>query len=913
MSPAHNPTPPSEPSLWQRTKAIAGEALELSPLAREAFVESSCANDPALLSEVRALLDATREQRGTLSDDGLPASVLADAIDTPALAPGTMIGRYRVEHPIGTGGMGAVFEATDTSLKRTVAIKVLAIGLASTGARRRFEGETTALARLEHPAIARIYEAGVHTSAGVSVPFFAMAFVEGARTLDTFLRETKPDVRTILALFARVCDAVHHGHQKSVLHRDLKPSNILIDRDGNPKVIDFGVSRLQDVAGATHSTRAGDIVGTPAYLPPEAFQHGMQALDTRADVYSLGVVLYEALAGTNPFGTPTLTPIQIGQLVCSKPAPLLAVARPECRGDIETIVAKAMAREPEDRYQSAEQLAADVRRVLAYEPILARPAPLLRQARLFARRNRLLVASTAAVSLAVILGVVGLTTGLARARESERRARDEARRATQVSTFVMQMLRAASPFQDSVSRARLAMPGGVFEDASHWPTAATPGMAPTVGDLLFAATTQLDTSFPDDPSLRADMAAALADTASSISDRRVPAILERSESLLAKAYGKNDPRTLAARQYVYSSKILNGDTTCLPDIERDLFTIRALPQPMHGDLLNWAWSHYQSCLRTQGRERDALPTLLHIRAEVERSYRADSKHKVSLDLAILRATYAGTNARDALNAMPTILNRARLLPPADQDTATLSVMFDVQEWQRAAGDNDAAIHTLAQGIVLSTRIYGGMDQATYEWWNNLYFLALQMGHLDIAEYAAREQVRGARAMLGPHSFYTTKAYGRLARTLLTQDKNLDEAEAAARAAVSGTPEELAKGDGWALYHELLWAWSIRLRGDPRRALQIMQDRTAAEVRAGRPGSVNWVELLRSTELAQCEMDLGTQQHDLPSRLPRVHALLLTAEACCVELGPDWPSVRLTAEARERYDSLKKAASERASP
>ncbi len=890
-------------TLWRRTKAVAGEALELSGTRRDAFVEAACAGDAVLLSEVRALLHASATSPETLGEQGIPADVLADAVHAPAVTVGAMVGRYRIERPVGSGGMGAVFEATDTTLGRRVALKLLTLGLASTGARRRFEGEAAALARLDHPGIARVYEAGVHQAMGqaVSVPYFAMEFVEDARTLDVYVREERLGWRAVLDLFARVCDAVHHGHQKSVLHRDLKPSNILVQRSGQPRVIDFGVARLLDIGGATQGTRAGDLFGTPAYLPPEVFERGVQAMDTRGDVYSLGVVLYEILAGRSPFGTPGLTPVQMGKIVNTKVPAALGSVREDCKGDIETIVATAMAREPEHRYASVEQFGADLRRVLAYEPILARPTPLLRQASLFARRNRGLMAGAAVVTLGIAVGVVGLSVGLAHARESERRAHADAERAKRVSTFVMQMLRSASPFQGQRFRLQPTNRPSMFEENRAWPSAATPGRAPTVGDLLFAATGHLEEAFPNDPALRADMAWALAEAGNQISDPRIPEFAARAESLLSHAYGLDDPRTLVARQYVYASEIINGSTARFADIERDLTTIRALPVGANEELLQRAWWHYVVCLRTQGREQDAISLLRELREDVDRSYAGDSTYKIGLDLAIVRAQATDEHATDALAAMPGLLARARALPGDVAEDAELAVLFDMQFHQANAGQYDAAMHTLAAGAAISTRRFGGMDQGTYEWWNNMYFIALVTQEYDFAEYAAREQLRGAEAMLGPHSLYTTKACGRVARTLLSRNVNLDEAERMARRAIEGSPDLLAIGDGWALYHELLWAWSVRLQGDPERARQIIRHRMEVETAAGRPNAVNWVELVRCTELAQCEMDFGDRRGDSADRAQLIGSLIRDGECYGEELGREWPSVRLIEAARARFD------------
>lgn len=890
--------------LWGRTKAVVGEALELAGDRRNAFVEAACAGDATLLSEVRALLLASEVSPETLGEGGPPAGALADALHTPAVATGAMIGRYRIERALGAGGMGTVFEATDTTLNRPVALKVLSVGLASTGARRRFESEATTLARLDHPAIARVYEAGVHHAAdgAVSVPFFAMAYVDRARTLDQYVQSVGPSLNDVLDVFARVCDAVHHGHQKGVLHRDLKPSNILIDLSGQPRVIDFGVSRLLDAGAGTLATHAGDIVGTPAYLPPEAFEHGVQSLDTRGDVYSLGVVLYEVLAGANPFGTPDLTPLQIGARVRGKAPPLLGSLRPDCRGDVETIVAKAMAREPQDRYQSAEQFAADLRRVLSFEPILARPTPLLRQGVLFARRNRLLVAAAVAIVLAVGVGIGGLLAGLARARASERRAIQEATRARQVSTFITQMLRSASPFQGEQFRTRLSMDADT-QAAPAWPSAATPGRAPTLGDLIAAAMEHLEDSFPDDPALQADVAATLAQTANTLSDSRDPLFCTRAAALLERAYGRDDVRALVARQYMYHAALVNSNTRMLKDMERDLATIRRIPASADDRLLKNSWALVYRAYDLEDRAREMLPTLRAIREEMDSQSAADSAHKLTLDLYILKSEVTGTDPVAAVQTLRDMLHRAHALD-GGTGPQTLGVLFEIQMAQLESGDFGGALATLEQGVVIATRFYGGMDQATYEWWSNIYFVALLMKDFARAEHAAREQVRGSQAMLGPHSLYTTKAYGRLARTLLTQGKNQEEAQRAAQASVEGAPELLASGDGWALYHEVLWAWAIRVGGDVDRAEAMIRHRMDVEAKAGRPEAVNWVEIARATELAQCAMDRAQRDGTLAARAGEIEAHLQVAERHARDLGQLWPWVHLSEVARERWETIR---------
>ncbi len=588
---------------WDMVKSITGEALELPPAERDAFVRDRCGEDQDLFAQVLELVAASDTQTDVLSHDGIPARVLGEAVGAAPVAQGTEVGRYLLGASLGSGGMGTVYEAFDAALNRKVAIKFLNLGVASARARRRFETEARALAKLEHPAIARVFEAGVHTVADqvFSLPYFAMEFVPAARTLDAWAREHTPDVRRLLDLLATVCDAVHHGHQKGVLHRDIKPSNILVSGAGEVKVIDFGLSRLAGESAEPGTTNSGDVAGTPAYMAPEAFVQGMNEVDTRADVYSLGVVAYQLLAGCHPRGSADLTPHRAGVLSRSRPAQPLSRLRPECRGDIETIVLKAMESEPADRYQSAAELGADLRRVLRFEPILARPSPVWRHALLFARRHTGLAAASAVALIAVVVGIAGLQVGLSHARQSEQLAILQAQRADRTSRFVMQMLRSASPFrgekfEDRFSAAQL--PG---EGDDHWPSAASPGRAPAVGDLIMVAMEQLEASFPDDPALRADMAAALSQTAASISDPRLQSLQKRAAELLQQAYGINDRRTLIARHLLHSTMLLDGAGAALPEIERDLAALRSPATATDRELLCRVATLYLQAMSLSGK------------------------------------------------------------------------------------------------------------------------------------------------------------------------------------------------------------------------------------------------------------------------------------------------------------------------
>ncbi|MHC4650064.1 MAG: serine/threonine protein kinase [Planctomycetota bacterium] len=307
--------------------------------------------------------DATRQQpTAPTSDSGIPP------------ASPRRIGHYHVKRTIGTGGMGTVYEAVQEHPRRTVALKVMKPGIASRSALHRFEYEAQILARLRHPNIAQVYEAGTHDAGEGPVPYFVMEYIPNARSVTDFATGRKLGTRQRLELFAKVCDAINHGHQRGIIHRDLKPGNILVDAQGEPKIIDFGVARTtdSDLAVTTLQTGVGQLLGTLQYMSPEQVEADPQAIDARSDVYSLGVVLYELLADRLPYNVSRAAVLEAARIIKEEPPTRLSTADTRLRGDLETVVLTALNKEPGRRYQTADELGRDITRYLADEPILAR-------------------------------------------------------------------------------------------------------------------------------------------------------------------------------------------------------------------------------------------------------------------------------------------------------------------------------------------------------------------------------------------------------------------------------------------------------------------------------------------------------------------------------------------------------------
>ncbi len=394
----------------QQITELFGAVCDLDEDARRTLLDEQCADDPELRAAVEKLIADDTDPVTFLDSPALGKDfeLRAGGDQSPHLKLPEHIGDFTILKVIGEGGMGVVYLAEQAKTKRKVALKAIRPGVATEKMLRRFGHETEILARLHHPGIAEIYEAGTADTGLGPQPYFAMELVQG-KPIITYAPENELSTHQRLELMRKVCDAVHHAHQKGVIHRDLKPSNILVDDSGQPKILDFGVARAldTDLETTTLHTDIGQLMGTVPYMSPEQAAGDSDDLDTRSDVYALGVLSYQILAGRLPYDVADKMVHEMVRVIQEEePTPLSSINR-FFRGDLDTIVAKALEKDKERRYQSASELAADINHYLHDEPVIARRAGAVhRTIKLLRRNRRALLSAVAGGSLILVIGVV---------------------------------------------------------------------------------------------------------------------------------------------------------------------------------------------------------------------------------------------------------------------------------------------------------------------------------------------------------------------------------------------------------------------------------------------------------------------------------------------------------------------------
>jgi serine/threonine-protein kinase len=512
---------------WRQLREYFDEALTLPPEQREAFIRGITANDADLGARLEAMLAGTEDGEGvSLTGVVAGAAVGLDQEERDRRI-GQRLGPYRITAHVARGGMGDVFEAerADGEFEQRVAIKLIGSAALSADAVSRFRAERQILARLNHPNIAQILDGG---TTGDGTTYLVMEYVEGL-PVDEHARQHRLGLRDRLALFRRICDVLEFAHRNLVVHRDIKPTNILITADGEPKLLDFGIAKLLESDAPTEQVApATTRIMTPDYASPEQILG--QPITTSCDVYSLGVLLYELLSGRRPHQLRGKRPSELEHAVCettpSRPSEIVDAARagyPSRRtpgrwlaGDLDNIVMMALRVRPEHRYQSVQQLSADIRRYLDGQPVAAQGRSWTYLTTKFLRRNRMAVAA-AAVALVVLAGLVGYH--IRQISEERDLVRQEAERTAAVSEFLKDIFHVSNPDQSL-------------------------GETITARDILDQGAARLDTELAGQPGIRATLMATIGEVYGFLG--LYDSAIDELEQAVALQRGVNDPAALAS-------------------------------------------------------------------------------------------------------------------------------------------------------------------------------------------------------------------------------------------------------------------------------------------------------------------------------------------------------------------------------
>jgi non-specific serine/threonine protein kinase/serine/threonine-protein kinase len=697
-----------------RVREVYERAVDLSGSERDRVLAEACAGDDALRREVEALLRASTDAQSFLEHppsavDLNDLAAIAGA-DSGTFSRGDRFGAFTLVEPLGHGGMGVVYLAEQDHPRRTVALKLIRSPFLSPQLLKRFEQEAQVLALLRHPGIAQIYEAGSAPGPdGRLQPYYAMELVRG-KPLIAFAERERLGTRERLQLFALVCDAVQHAHQKGVIHRDLKPGNILVEPGDalstsftgasfsgtssttsgpQPKVLDFGVARItgSDIAVTTVGTDVGQLVGTIPYMSPEQVRGDVKGIDTRSDVYALGVVLFELLTGRLPHDVKGKTIAAAAMTITNDEPTAPGRLSPVLRGDVETILLKALEKSPERRYQSAAELASDVRRHLADMPIIARPATAAYQFRKFARRNKALVGGVVAAFVLLVAGVVGTSVGLVRAKaaqkvaeQREADARIAARTAENSEQFLISMLTAANPL---VSRNREM----------------------TVRELLDEAALKVDSQLAEEPAVALRTRLALGRTYLSINAvEPAQAQADAALTLATRHFGeKSVEASLAYSLAAGVKRAKSNPAGATEDFQRAL-AIRTTALPTGDPLIAKAQTELGNHLLRGGKFTEAEALLTEALATLEGA-NDPSATSCLITLASLQMRSRKATELDPCRAMlDAALERARAKGTAGQPQTAelLATLADLDRMQKRPAD---AIPRMREAIAIREAIY----------------------------------------------------------------------------------------------------------------------------------------------------------------------------------------------------------------
>ena len=713
---------------WNRIKELFEASLEREPSQRDALLRDACGPDEEMRAEIESLLLAYQDA------DNLSRPFWLEQPLESTQEPKT-IGAYHLIEKLGEGGMGTVWLAEQTApVKRRVALKLIKSGMLDSSALQRFRSERQSLAIMDHPAIAKVFDAGA-TPEGQ--PFFVMEYVPGV-PITTYCDQKKLKIHERLELFIKVCEGVQHAHQKAIIHRDLKPANILVvEMDGKalPRIIDFGLAKgvNPEVLGESQFTRVGSFLGTPGYMSPEQADPSVQDVDTRADVYSLGVTLYVLLTSWLPFemergrhqplentlrqlreddpprpstkaGTQTDSAKTEAAARGTEPRQLVRLLR----GDLDWITMTAVERERARRYATPTELANDIRRYLANEPVMARPASLSYRVQKYVRRHRIGVAAAGAI------GALLVTFGVVQSIQLRKTTR-ERDRADRIAEFMTGMFKVSDPYE----------------------SLATPV---TAREVLDKAAHDIDTGLARDPELQGRLMHVMGMAYLNLGlYSRAQSLFERSIQFSTASLGPDNIQTLKSRQKLGWTLYQEGR---LSEAESEQRSLAAVERRVFG-------SKNEDTIGTMGDLATTLGEEGHL-AEAE---------KVQRDVLEIQKRVLGAESRFTLismNNLATLLLKQHRVEEAEklqEDTleiqrrvygpenlTTIHYMMNVAQMKGDMGADDDATKLSIQLLDLEHRVLGPDSPEAAETTYNLAILKAKHGHADEAISLLRQAI-----------------------------------------------------------------------------------------------------------------------------------------------------------------------------